>query len=442
MTTLGSQKPDAAGSNGGHKGPAFRMYLLVLLVAAVMRLAWAGAVPVAPLSDCAMYDGAARRLAQGLPYTIDEQSNEPSAHWPVGTAFMYSLVYRVFDPVTSGYRPVVVLNLAISLAVVALSMALAAKWFGARAGTVTGFLVALWPMHIEFTTVIASEPVFTACMLAGLLVWPAPGTLTRREHRWTALASLCFALATYVRPTSLLFPAILGGIEFLRTRRVVPPLSRAVFATIIVLVLMTPWTIRNYRVFDRLVLSGSTNGGTNMWMGNNPDTTGFYQPPPPRQPNQNEAEWDKDLGGQANAYIKAEPVAFVKRTLIKAVKLHDRETIGVAWNKDGLARVSPKLFDPQSGIGGKVLKAASTGYWYLMLAGAGAGFVILMRRDGLWRAVTHPTVVFFAYFTAVHAIMVIQDRYHYPITPMVAALASVSIASILDKRARAKVASA
>ena len=42
---------------------------------------------------------------------------------------------------------------------------------------------------------------------------------------------------------------------------------------------IAPWSIRNNAVFGEFVLL-STNGGPNLWMGNNPDSTGFYMPLP------------------------------------------------------------------------------------------------------------------------------------------------------------------
>lgn len=422
-----------------------KSWLWVLALSAAIRIVWVVLVPVVPTSDCYVYDGAAQRLAQGLPYTIDAASTYKTAHWPVGTAFMYSIVYRVFDPTTSGYGAATVLNVLISLAVVALTMAAAARWFGARAGTIAGLAMACWPMHIQFTTVIASEPVFTALMLGGMLLWPrlpvkkeddaagSNSSARKSELALLAVSGMLFGLATLMRPTALLFPIVMAGIDFLRSRRVMWPAIHAAAAMVVLLAVLSPWTIRNYREFGRVVLV-STNGGANMWMGNNPDTTGHYQLPPPMRPNQNEAQWDKDLGDQAKAFIKQEPVAFVKRTVTKAVRLHDRETIGVAWNLEGLKRFS-SFFD--TGPGSKLLKAVSSGYWYLMLVLGSVGVVILARREGVWRALTHPTVVFFAYFTGVHAIMVIQDRYHYPITPMVASLASMAIAHVWTRRVKA-----
>ena len=46
-------------------------------------------------------------------------------------------------------------------------------------------------------------------------------------------------------------------------------------------VIVAPWTIRNYFVFHRLI-PVSTNDGTNMWIGNNPQANGaFFWPRDP-----------------------------------------------------------------------------------------------------------------------------------------------------------------
>ena len=103
----------------------------------------------------------------------------------------------------------------------------------------------------------------------------------------------------------------------------------------------------------------------------------------------------------------------------------------MAWNVEGLKQRWPS-FD--SGSGATILKALSTGYWYLMLGLAALGWVVIARRVGVWQAATHPAAMLFAYFTAVHAVMVIQDRYHFPVTPMVAAFASLPLCALADRR--------
>ena len=144
-----------------------------------------------------------------------------------------------------------------------------------------------------------------------------------------------------------------------------------------------------------------------------------------------EVERDTYLKQKAKDYIRAEPVAFVKRTLIKAIKLHDRETIGVLWNSKGL--------EARFGGDGLVgpLKLASTAFWWVMLGCGLMGMLMLWWGHGvIWGFVVmifHPAVVFWGYFLTVHAVIVIQDRYHWPSVPFIAMLAAFPIVGIAGR---------
>jgi hypothetical protein len=125
-------------------------------------------------------------------------------------------------------------------------------------------------------------------------------------------------------------------------------------------------------------------------------------------------------------YVKDEPVAFATRTLVKLVRLHDRETFAVAWNQGGIEAAFGEAAMPP-------LKLLATGYWYLILAGGLAGAVVLLRREG-WRGIGHPVVVCWAYFAVTHAVIVISDRYHAPAIPFVAILAAAALAAAVERR--------
>jgi hypothetical protein len=420
---------DPAESTPSSESRMCRSGALVLLLAGALRIAWALVVPISPVSDPNAYDMCARNLAAHNAFGY--QADQPWAFWPVGTSFAYSLVYRLFDPSTFGYIPVAVFNVLLGIAMVALAMACARRWFGQAAALITGLILALWPAHIEFTTIIASETLFTALCLAGVLLWPSTFSAAR-----LILAGIVFAAATYVRPTGLLLPIVLAGAHWLRgwrARDLLPSAASVAVAMTVMAACIAPWAVRNYHLFGRPVLI-SANGGTNLWMGNNADTTGAYQEPP-EFPGTNEAERDALRGRLAREYILAHPAAFVARTAAKAVKLHATETIGVGWNLEGLKRASPSLFSDERGIGVRGLKALSTAYWLAVLTAGLGGIVALWRRAGFWPMLTHPTVVLWAYFTAVHAVIVIQDRYHLPATPMIAALASLPLSRCFTRRA-------
>jgi 4-amino-4-deoxy-L-arabinose transferase-like glycosyltransferase len=402
-----------------------RPYLLVLALALAVRIAWALMTPVQPISDCSAYDTFARNLAAGECYGF--VPGAPSAFWPVGTGFMYSLVYRAFHPDVWGYTPVVCLNTIIGLGNVALTMLMARRWFGRPVAIVAGLALALWPVHVQFTTVLASEGIFTALCLAGICLWPPAAERGRRSALLLVLSASAFALATYVRPTALLLPALLAGIQFLRDRRLGPAVARVAVSAAVIAVIIAPWSARNTRLFGRLVLV-SCNGGSNLWMGNNPASTGMTMDIPPRPLGLNEAEWDAELGRRAKRYILEHPVAFVERTVSKAVRLYDRETIGIAWNP-GLAERMPERAV-------MAMKWSSQVFWMAALLAGVCGAVMLAGAKGVWFALTHPAVAIWAYFTLVHAVIVVQDRYHFPVTPMIAALAALALVNAYTWGAR------
>jgi hypothetical protein len=193
--------------------------------------------------------------------------------------------------------------------------------------------------------------------------------------------------------------------------------------TVMLGLVMTPWLIRNHSLFG-LWVPVSTSGGANLWMGNNPATTGFYQEPPARPAGVNEAQQDRALKDLAVDYIAREPVSFAVRTLVKAARLYERETIGVVWNEEGLK---------QSSVAGSVaaIKALSQAYWMLMLVLFIAGCWIAARND-LLEFVFHPAVAIVAYSTLFYAVFVIQDRYHVPTNPLLAIFAALAVSRLLS----------
>ena len=237
------------------------------------------------------------------------------------------------------------------------------------------------------------------------------------------------AAAVYVRPIALLLPPILAMAGLLRGQmRLAQAVTAMVVTLAVMAMLIAPWTYRNYLTFDKPVLI-STNFGVNFWMGNNPDSRGEYTPFGEHVVGLSETERSEVLLEKAKAYIRAEPGAFVQRTLIKALRLHDRETIGVAWNEKSLHRLG-------GDTGVFVAKFISTLYWYLMLCAGLAGAVWLCRRESLWKGLLAPPVIIWGYVTGVHAVIVISDRYHMPSIPFIALLGAGMTAAWLSGRKR------
>jgi 4-amino-4-deoxy-L-arabinose transferase-like glycosyltransferase len=368
-------------------------------------------VPVVPLSDSAAYDMFARNLARGVGYKF--HNGRPTAFWPVGTAFVYSLVYRAFG---ESYVPIVALNLILGVAVVGLSMVLARRYFGSRAALFAGLILSFWPLLVEYSTILASELPFLVSMLAAWLVWTdARCGLAGRS----ALAGVALAAASYFRPTALLLPLVLAIPELRNREQRRLQVVQIILVGLVMSACFAPWIVRNYRVFGEFVLI-STNGGANSWLGNRPGASGFYEGAVPNLPVMSEVEFDRLLAAEASAYIRDHPGAFVTRSLTKLIRLHERESIGVVWNQYGLERV----FRPSVIL---AIKLASNVYWWAVLALAALGIALLSRTNGFWWTLCHPATLVWGYFAVVHAVTLIQDRHHMPCIPSIAAFAALAL---------------
>lgn len=395
----------------------------VVVLALIVRVAWLALAAVEPVSDSVRYDFFAQRLVLGQGYT--EADGRPTAYWPVGPSALYAAAYWLAGPESPArFTAAAVVNLLCGVATVALTIYLGRRWISPRAGVVAGLLLALWPSQVMFTTVLSSETPMLCGMLAGLACWYA-----ERPH-WALRAigaGLGLAAAAYMRPTVLLLPAVLVVSDL--ALRAVPwrqTLGAAVLTGVVMAGCIAPWTIRNYAVFDAFVPI-STNSGSNFWMGNNPQTTGGYQGPPPSSTFGGEVERDRALRAEALAYIRAKPAAFVQRTLVKAVRLHERESIGVGWNEPGLRRRLEPLLGGHTNHGIVGLKLVSNLWWWavLLLALIGAVRLALSSRPRPLGFLATPVLIWL-YFTTVHAVTVVQDRYHFAVAPMMAMCAAIA----------------
>jgi 4-amino-4-deoxy-L-arabinose transferase-like glycosyltransferase len=388
---------------------------LVLLVALALRLLWAVLIPVEPMSDSIAYDILARMIVDHGVYGFE--SDAPSAYWAVGTSAIVAATYAILGET---YLGVVALNLVAGVGAIVFVYHLGRLYFGPAVGLLAAVAMAVWPNLIFFTTILSSELFFMFLTVGGLYFWESA-----RDGRHVNMLAcgLFWAAACYVRPVIVLLPlalllaSISGG-----PSKLYRDLGKMLVALGIIVVLVLPWSYRNYLVFNEFMFV-SSNFGPNFWMGNNPDTSGGYMPLPDHVAGLSEPARAAMLMDEALAHIADHPMAFVGRTLWKAGVLHSWETVGVVWNEAALfATIGslPILF----------LKLVSTGYWYLVLAAALFGVGVVLKRDA-WRALFHPAFGGWAYFTAIHAVIVVGDRYHMPNVPFMAIYAGVGLVAVI-----------
>lgn len=395
-------------SSGGFVLSSRGWFWLIVGVGMALRLAWAIAIPVEPVSDSVAYDTFARTLVEHGVYGWT--ADQPGAFWAVGTSAIAAFTYLLFGYTYAG---IVGLNLLASLIIIVLGFRLGEIYFGRPHGHVAAAILALWPNLILFTTILSSELYFLALVTAGLYFWE------RREGApWANLVvcGLIWGAACYIRPVILLLPVAVALAGAVTTRRYLAEAGRAIAVMAIILACVSPWTYRNTLLFGEPVLV-STNFGPNFWMGNNPQSNGGYMEMPDWVRDMGEVERAHALSAVAKAYVAEDPLRFVGNTLVKAVKLHNRETIGVWWN----GPVIERMFGHAGTV---LLKILSNGYWFWIAALALGGIAMLVATRG-FLGFFHPAIGGWAYFTLLHAIIVVEDRYHMPSSTFIALLAAL-----------------
>ncbi|MDI9638855.1 glycosyltransferase family 39 protein [Kamptonema cortianum] len=248
--------------------------LILLALGAIVRVWWLGQVDTQPVTDFDWYFERAAGIVAGQGYSVDAVA---TAYWPAGYPLFLSVFFWIFGSTVSVAKAV---NLLLTLSCVALTYLITHRLTTCRpVALVAAAIVCFSPAMIAYSGILASEPLFCALLLVS--VYLSVLSLTRPALWYvTGLAS---ALAAMVRPQAVLVPFVLLLAHWIwrgKTERF-QPLIATVAVTLSLIIGLLPWTIRNAVIYKSFVFI-STNGGDNLWIGNNPKATGEYIPPPGR----------------------------------------------------------------------------------------------------------------------------------------------------------------
>ncbi len=391
------------------KAPIFNIKNLLIL-AILLRVIWACLVPVVPVSDSFLYDVFAQSIATGNGYAFP--NGDITVYWPVGTSAIYAVIYKIFG---ISFLPIVVFNIVIGTLIVWLTYAIAQRYLNNNVALIAAFLIALWPILIQFTTILASEIIFIFLILSAIYVWGCKQlSPILRAIIWGAL--IC--AATYVRPTAQFIFLFLPILDWLANKDWRAAIQSFCIAAITATLLFSPWVYRNHQVFGEFVLV-SANGGANLWMGNNPNSNGGYTDLTDL-PFKNEVARDNYFKKEAIDFIVHNPLGYAKLALKRALITYKAETIGIVWNGYLEKRFSKPIL-----IG---MKLISSMFWWLILVFASIGVYKLLKERQL--VPFNVLFVVAAFFFVFPILTVAQDRYHMPINPFLAIFAAYALQNL------------
>jgi 4-amino-4-deoxy-L-arabinose transferase-like glycosyltransferase len=236
------------------------LFVVALLPRIYVAIAWTRE----PVWDGHYYDIGARNIAAGAGYV--GLSGGAWCHYPVGYPALLGFGYAL-----SGGHPYTgpLLNALLGALTSVLVYQLARAFTSDSRARVAGVLVALYPGLIAYTPLLMTET--TSAFTLVLAAWV---TARHGKHkRGLLVAGVLFGLATLVRPQTLLCAPFAG---LLIPQLELGQRARAgAVATLMALLTVAPWTLRNCAVMDGCALV-STNGGWNLAIGASPRATGRF----------------------------------------------------------------------------------------------------------------------------------------------------------------------
>jgi glycosyltransferase involved in cell wall biosynthesis len=247
----------------------------------------------------------------------------------------------------------------------------------------------------------ASEPLFN------LLLTGALGLATRDHTRLNLAATgILFGLAALSRPTVILFPLIL--VPWLTLGRSVT-LKRAILVPLLMGLMLVPWGIRNYVVFNRFMVKG-TLGGYNLYRHNSIiEEDNYLRLAPKYEGNEMIQNMMASRGLSPGAMSEPEMDLFLSQEAYKIIVAHPWKYINLV-----LHRMTWMFSD----AGQEVSPILRAGYIVFSLALFGLNGLALWRYRGEWVKQLVPVWMILGYITTVHALIISQFRYLIPEIPL------------------------
>jgi len=407
-------------------------YLPVLIALAfAVRLCWILVFDPKPVSDFSFYFQCAESIARGLGYT--KNGGFATAYFPAGYPLFLGVLFRLF-----GISIVIAqtANLVLSVLSLVLVYWIARELFRSElTGRLALLFLAIYPNSIAYTPLLGVEVVHLFLLLLGVgILLPSISNTERASPGRLLIAGLVFGFATLVKMQTLLLPALLLLLfpQFLWEKRILNNrLKKIAMLYAVIIVVLSPWIVRNYILYDDLVLSN--NDGLNLYMGNGPEANGTWVAVPwfPVDNNtQDEYKLNQTARREAIGYIETHPFRTLTLMPNKLISLLSHGD-GVFWNiistrstlnmTRGILLQLDRI-NTMYEITLLVLFMASLslGLWTRLKLGKGRGWPLL-------------GILVILYFIGIYLVYYGAARYHFPIIPWAMMYSAALLTAFLTK---------
>lgn len=204
----------------------------------------------------------------------------PSAYMPPAYPLMIGFLYSVFGISTTAHMAMVIILLICEAAIPFVIALIAEKLWNRQVGLLTLYISLFWPQLLIMSGMVNSLSVYNLILLTACATFVLPGL---SFYIKTVLVGLLLGIYGNFR-----FEGILFLIPFLYSYFRAPALSEikrttklfgSVVTVSLFVIALAPWLIRNYMVYDNVILS--TSGGFNLLRGHNELASGTGRDPWP-----------------------------------------------------------------------------------------------------------------------------------------------------------------
>ncbi|MCD6327159.1 glycosyltransferase family 39 protein [bacterium] len=243
-----------------------KTFLLITAAALFIRIVYLLLAPQTPVLtyynfDEGDYELIAKNVYEGNGYCYIK--GQPTAFRPPLYPLMIASIYQI-----TGKRSHLAVKLTqalISAVTAGLIFLLASIVLSRAAGLWAGMLFCIYPIMLYYVPKLLTETLFIALLCASLCLLLF--AVKRGAVKFYALAGLAFGVAFLCRP--VLLPFLVGlfvPMIILLARRgaIKGPLVRGASLLLVFVVVISPWVIRNYVVFDEFIPT-DTHLGWVLW---------------------------------------------------------------------------------------------------------------------------------------------------------------------------------
>jgi 4-amino-4-deoxy-L-arabinose transferase-like glycosyltransferase len=399
---------------------ADRWFTVILVLGFLLRVAYVLVVPPVQVSDMLDYVELARTILKGEGYHQVVFGHDFKAFRAPGYSFLLAAVMALVGD--TSWAPAL-LNLLCYVLTALVLRDLATRLAGPEAGIAASAMFSCWPSGIMTTGLALTEQVSLLLLLG--VAWGIARARADRRWRWWIVTGVSTGLGALVRPSLLPLPGLLLLLAVLDPRDRSANLRHAICATLVAVLCVAPWTIRNYRVLDALVVV-STNGGDILYRANNSLAGGGYTTTGEEDFSgllPDEVAWNRATMAAGKRWIAEHPMGFLRLGVRKLAISLAEDTTGAYWSLERAHQQSGPIYAAAKGISNMWW----LGVWIIC-------FVALARERT--RLIDHPDGVTLMWLTivlpVVHAVFEAQPRYHMPIVGVLLCLAAVLFARPQD----------